>query len=159
MCVYEECRASIWDCPSSQMFHVKSLPADTHTSLLYISHFYKLTSNSCNLAILFLSTPNIFDTKIHPIAISDHAPVSLTLKIESSFTPFIWWRFNTSPLKDSHFDRFIREEWSSFLEMNSSPNTSPTLLRETGKAVIRRKIISNSRKTRAKSTKQLREQN
>ncbi len=109
-------------------------------------------------AILFLFNPNIFDIKIYPITICDHAPVSLTLKIESSFTPFPWWHFNTSLLKDSHSHSFIREGWPSFLEMNNSPNTSPALLRETGKVVTRRKIISNSshkKKTRAKSTKQL----
>ena len=34
-------------------------------------------------------------TKIHPIILSDHAPVSLTVQIESTFKPSQTWRFNT----------------------------------------------------------------
>lgn len=38
----------------------------------------------------------------------------------------------------------IQREWASLLEMNDSPEISPSLLWETGKAVIRGKIISYS---------------
>lgn len=38
----------------------------------------------------------------------------------------------------------IQREWASLLKMNDSPEISPSLLWETGKAVIRGKIISYS---------------
>lgn len=38
----------------------------------------------------------------------------------------------------------VRQEWAIVLEDNDSPNISPSLLWETGKAVIRGKIISYS---------------
>ncbi len=38
----------------------------------------------------------------------------------------------------------IRREWASFLEMNDSPEITPSLLWETGKAVLRGKVISYS---------------
>lgn len=97
---------------------------------------------------IFLSsnstTSNILDTKVSLIIISDHAPIILTLKNESPVTSHRTWRFNTSLLKDPEFDSLIREEWASFMEINDSPDISPTLLWETGKAVIRGKIISYS---------------
>ena len=38
----------------------------------------------------------------------------------------------------------VRWEWANFLEDNDSPNLSPSLIWEAGKAVIRGKIISYS---------------
>ncbi|KAF7640923.1 hypothetical protein LDENG_00005200 [Lucifuga dentata] len=97
-------------------------------------HFF-LTSNS------IIPKTNI---KIHPIILSDHAPVTLTVQTESTFKPSHTWHFNTLLLKDPEFDKIIRKEWADFLERNDSPSISPSLLWETGKAVIRGKIISYS---------------
>uniref|UniRef100_A0A3Q1CLT5 Reverse transcriptase domain-containing protein n=1 Tax=Amphiprion ocellaris TaxID=80972 RepID=A0A3Q1CLT5_AMPOC len=83
-------------------------------------------------------------TKIHPIIISDHAPISLSLQTDSIPKPPQTWRLNISLLKDPEFDRVIRSEWADFLKNNDSNDLSPSLLWETGKAVIRGKIISYS---------------
>ena len=83
-------------------------------------------------------------TRIHPIIISDHAPISLSLKTDTNRKPPQTWRFNLSLLKDPEFDQIIRREWADFLKNNDSPILSPSLLWETGKAVIRGKIISYS---------------
>ena len=83
-------------------------------------------------------------TKIHPIIISDHAPVSINLPIDPQYKPTSTWRFNLSLLKDPEFDRMIGREWADFLKINDSPDISPSLLWETGKAVMRGKIISYS---------------
>lgn len=86
----------------------------------------------------------VTETSIHPILISDHAPISLTLTFQMQIKPNRRWCFNTSLLQDADFDDFIKREWSFFLEMNDLPNTSPSLLWETGKAYIRGKIIAYS---------------
>ena len=79
---------------------------------------------------------DVKDNKIHPITISDHAPVSLSLTIQLHVRSPTRWRFNTSLLEDPDFISMIKKEWALFLEMNDSPEISPSLLWETGKAVI-----------------------
>lgn len=89
-------------------------------------------------------TQYVTETTIHPIIISDHAPISITLHAQSCIKPPKRWHFNISLLLDSDFDNFIKKEWAFFLEMNDSPETSPSLLWETGKAVITGTNISYS---------------
>lgn len=81
---------------------------------------------------------------IHPIIISDHAPVSLTLSMNPYIKPPPRWRFNISLLDNPEFTTLIEREWASFMEMNDSPEVSASTLWETGKVVIRGKIISYS---------------
>ncbi len=50
--------------------------------------------------------------------------------------------FNSPLLTDPEFDKYVKREWASFLEINDSPEIAPSLLWETGKAVLRGKIIS-----------------
>lgn len=105
-----------------------------HHSYSRIDYF--LTSNSI--------MSNITNSTIHPIVISDHAPVTFKWIKSNLQKPSSRWRFNTSLLQDPKFISFIRREWTLFLEMNVSPGSSPSLLWETGKAVIRGRIISYS---------------
>lgn len=86
----------------------------------------------------------ILENTIHSIIISDHAPVSLTLNIPAQKKISTRWRFNNSLLEDPNFTTLIRREWASFLEMNDSPEISPSTLWESGKAVMRGIIISYS---------------
>lgn len=100
--------------------------------------------NCSHKSIFFLSSNSIIHkiayTKINSIIISNYAPVTLSLNIESTVTSF-----PTSNLIFHYSkDPFIKEEWTSFMEMNNSPNTSPTLLWETWKVVITGRIISYS---------------
>ncbi len=118
----------------------------------YFSHVHHSSSR-----IDFFLTSNslhsdISEPQIHPSTISDHAPVTFRLNRLSQHKPTTRWRFNTSLLKDTDFDRYLRGEWASFLEINDSPNTSATLLWETGKAVIRGRIISYSSHKKKKDT-------
>lgn len=105
-----------------------------HHSYSRIDYF--LTSNSI--------IPNISDSTIHPIIISDHAPVTIQWNTTTTQKPNSRWRLNTSLLQDPNFNSFIRREWAFFLEMNDSPGSSPSLLWEAGKAVLRGRIISFS---------------
>lgn len=111
-----------------------SFYSPVHHSYSRIDYF--LTSNSI--------ISNISESKIHPIIISDHAPVTIKLNIITRHKPIPRWRFNTSLLQDQDFDSYFKREWACFLEINDSPETSPSLLWETGKAVLRGKIISYS---------------
>lgn len=87
---------------------------------------------------------DISGSKIHLIIISDHAPVSFNLNTKQLKQSITRWRFNTSLLKDPDFNTLFTKEWASFMEINDSPEISPTLLWETAKVVLRGKIISYS---------------
>lgn len=52
---------------------------------------------------------------IHPIIISDHAPVSLSINTHAHIKPPTRWRFNTSLLEDPDFSTLIKTEWASFI--------------------------------------------
>lgn len=109
--------------------------------------FQSLAHRSCSRIDFFLANNSAINNivpRIHPIIISDHAPISLALRIDSRTTPHATWRFNDSLLDDPAFDTFVKKEWKDFMELNDSPNISPSLLWETGKCVIRGKIISYS---------------
>lgn len=110
------------------------------------SYFSPQHQSFCRLDFFLISNTllaKVAETIIHPI-ISDHAPVSLILNIESTIKYSPCWRFNTSLLKDPDFTPFIQREWASFIELNNSPEISSSVLWETGKAVIREHIISYS---------------
>ena len=115
-------------------------------SLREYSYFSPLYQSSSRIDFFLVSNSltHIKENTIHPIMISDHAPVSLAINTQTHIKPPTRWRLNTSLLEDPDFDSLIRREWASFLEMNDSPEISPSLLWETGKAVLRGKIISYS---------------
>ena len=110
----------------------------------YFSAFHRTFSR----IDFFLSSNSIVsditNTISHLILISDHAPVTLDLNDKQFHRPRTRWYFHTSLLKDPDFDSFLKREWASFMEMNDSPDTSPTLIWETAKTVIRGRIISYS---------------
>lgn len=110
--------------------------------------FYSPVHHSFSGIDLFLASnsiiPVISDSKIHSIIICDHAPVTLRWNPINQLKCFTKWCFNSSLLKDSEFDSYLRREWASFLERNDSPETSPSTLWETGKVGLRGKIISFS---------------
>jgi len=85
---------------------------------------------------------DISETKIYPITISNHAPVSITLMNERLTTPTRNWRFNTYLLKDPDFNNHFKREWATHLENNDLPGISSCVLWEEIKAVIQGKIIS-----------------
>lgn len=87
---------------------------------------------------------DITDTKINPIVISDHAPISLTFNNKNHFKTPQRWRMNTSLLQDKEFNEYFKKEWTSFIEINDTPEISASILWETAKAVLRGKIISYS---------------
>lgn len=84
---------------------------------------------------------DITDTKkINPIIISDHAPISCILNNKNHVKTPQRWRMNTSLLQDKEFNEYFTKEWTSFLEINDTPDISASILWETAKAVLRGKI-------------------
>lgn len=104
-----------------------------YTSFSLVYHSYSHISSSL--------MASVSDSQIHPITISDHAPVSLSVIKTNITEPTRNWRFNTSQLKESDFLKYFEGECTIFLETNNQLRISPGVLWETAKAVIRGKII------------------
>uniref|UniRef100_A0AAR2JRJ2 Reverse transcriptase domain-containing protein n=1 Tax=Pygocentrus nattereri TaxID=42514 RepID=A0AAR2JRJ2_PYGNA len=116
-----------------------------HPTLRDYSFFSQVHhSHSCLDYFLVSSSmmTEITDTQIHPITISDHAAVSMSLTQKRVTPPTRNWRFNTSLLKEQDFINYFKRERAIYLEQNNLPEISPCVLWEAGKAVMRGKIIS-----------------
>lgn len=105
-----------------------------HKSYSRIDYF--LTSNSL--------ISDILNTTIHPIIISDHAPITITTDNRNDTKKSLRWRMNTSLLQDNEFNEYFKKEWAFFMETNDTPDISASTLWETAKVVLRGKIISYS---------------
>ena len=92
--------------------------------------------------------PSVKQCEYSSIVISDHAPLLLDLELVPKTKSHSTWRLNTGLLSSDKFCGFISDRISSFLENNKSDSTSPSLLWETFKAVIRGEIISYSARIR-----------
>uniref|UniRef100_A0A669EY73 Uncharacterized protein n=1 Tax=Oreochromis niloticus TaxID=8128 RepID=A0A669EY73_ORENI len=96
----------------------------------FFSHIHHSYSRLDYFLVSSSLLSDISDTEIHPIAVSDHAPVSLTLMHKNNTTPSKNWRFNTSLLKDEDFIKYFKKEWTSYLDFNDTPGTSASVLWE-----------------------------
>ena len=72
------------------------------------TYFSPLHQSFSRLDLLLIS--KVPKTTIHPVIISDHATVSLSIRIESDVKYSSHWCFNTSLLKDSDFTALIQRE-------------------------------------------------
>uniref|UniRef100_A0A3B3I4T3 Reverse transcriptase domain-containing protein n=1 Tax=Oryzias latipes TaxID=8090 RepID=A0A3B3I4T3_ORYLA len=118
-----------------------------HPSTKGFTFFSPVHHSQSRLDYLLVSNSLLKEIKssnIHPIIISDHAPVSVTISREVPRPSGSTWRFNTSLLKDQEFIEFFKKEWATFLEFNDTSEISPSILWEAAKAVMRGKIISYS---------------
>ena len=88
--------------------------------------------------------PSVKLCEYSAIVISDHAPLLLDLELIQRGGKRPNWRLDTGLLSSSKFCDFISEKINIFVQDNSSVSTSPSLLWETFKAVIRGEIISYS---------------
>ncbi len=80
-------------------------------------------------------------TKYHDILISDHSPLTMSLKWSLPKT-FFSWRFNPLLLQESKFHDYIKAAMDEFLIINDNGTVNDSILWETFKAVLRSKIIS-----------------
>ncbi len=79
------------------------------------------------------------ESTINTIAISDHAPVGITLATDGKYHTLPRWCSTNTLLKNRDFIEYFEREWTSFLEYNDIPETSACNLWETSKAVMRGK--------------------
>ena len=75
---------------------------------------------------------------------SDHAPILMDLFFHLNHTGRPQWRFNNALLSDTMFCNLTSIAINTFLETNTSPSVSPSLLWETLKAYLRGEIIAYS---------------
>lgn len=93
--------------------------------------------------------PLISKCDYNAIIISDHAPLSATLQLPTSQTPYQPWRFNNQWLAEKEFVKYISREITLFLKTNRTPGMSNSIIWESLKAYLRGQIISyGSRKNK-----------
>lgn len=100
--------------------------------------------------------PQIVDCTYHNILISDHAPVSLKLKLNPKRGEFNW-RLNNTLLKDKEFCSYLSSKTDLYLNTNDNGEVDDSTLWEAMKAVLRGHIISYEAAERRRSKEKLTE--
>lgn len=96
----------------------------------------------------------IIDSEIGTMNLSDHAPIFLTLNLES-YRRNTTWRFNTSLLNDPSFKKQMTNEIQMYIKENVNGETTAPTIWDAAKAVLWGKIIavsSHKKKVKAKKT-------
>lgn len=76
------------------------------------------------------------------LAISDHAPITISLRdLHPGGSEFVW-RFPTHLAKSEAFTTLLRGWWLEFLHTNQAHMEDPSLLWATAKAVLQGSIIA-----------------
>lgn len=83
-------------------------------------------------------------TGYHSIVISDHAPITMDLNLDSQLKPSKRWRFTSALFSDDLYKQFLQSQIKLYFELNDLPCTSKEVLWEASKAYIRGQIISFS---------------
>lgn len=81
------------------------------------------------------------DCKIKTIDLSDHSPLSLSIALGKKVRNVLW-KFNSHILNDSKIRQQLKEDIKTYLELNSTDETSQIMLWDALKAVMRGRIIS-----------------
>ena len=84
----------------------------------------------------------------HPIATSDHAPVSIDIHFPLSVTPAKLWRFSSHLLSDDKFKDFVNSQIRLYIEINDTADVSCGTVWEALKAYVRGQVISYVSKLR-----------
>ena len=110
----------------------------------FYSHVHQTYSRIDYFFLDKILLPSVKLCDYSAIVISDHAPLLLDLELLPKSGQRSNWRLNTGLLSSNKFCEFISEKIRLFILNNKSGSTSPSLLWETCKAVIRGEIISYS---------------
>lgn len=97
------------------------------------------------------------EVDIGTIDLSDHAPIYITIELEEKCKNTLW-RFNASLLNDPQMKKKLSDDVKTYLEENNNGETSPPILWDAAKAVLRGKIIiiaSTKKKQRQKKLNDL----
>lgn len=102
--------------------------------------------------------PSVQECNYRSIVISDHAHNKLKINLSTTKPVYRPWRLNPLLLSDERISDFISSQIDLFLEINQTPNMSPSTVWEALKAYLRGQIISYNtqlRKTRNNRTNEL----
>lgn len=86
--------------------------------------------------------PLISETEIHEIAISDHAPVSISVNDMISKSNPQLWRFPSYLHNNADFQVYMDKAWREFATANSSHADNSNLYWDAGKAYLGGRVIS-----------------
>lgn len=109
-------------------------------SFTFFSYSHRINSRLDYFFISKSDRHRIVNCEIGVRDISDHAPVSLTLHLDNDRKETLW-RLNTSFLKDDEFKKIVEKEMKDYKDYNNEHDTSPSMLWDASKAVIRGKLI------------------
>ena len=84
---------------------------------------------------------NVIDCKIHPIILSDHAPLSALFVPNVTNSKTKQWRFSNTLLREQDFVSMIEERMQEFFSINLTPDVSIQTVWEAYKATCRGWII------------------
>ena len=87
-------------------------------------------------------TPGQLHSQYHITIISDHCPVTFSLRLGNTTRQQRSWRFTLQLINDSGFCDHTKTHIGVFIEANDKPETTPALLWEAMKAYLRGCIIS-----------------
>lgn len=122
--------------------------------------FYSSVHKSYSRIDLFVVDSNLIkmasSSQYHNRLISDHAPLSLDLKIKLEKGTYCW-KFDNSLLNDNFFCNYITEKIGYFLSENDNGSVNESVLWDSMKAVIRGEIISFQSRKNKEDKKRLNE--
>lgn len=87
---------------------------------------------------------NVIESEIHPIILSDHAPLSVRFVPNVTHNKTKQWRFNNSLLNDNDFVSMIEDRTQEFFSFNLTPDIPIQTVWEAYKATCRGWIIGHA---------------
>ncbi|XP_072114005.1 3-hydroxy-3-methylglutaryl-CoA reductase a isoform X1 [Mobula birostris] len=102
-----------------------------HSAYSRIDYFFIFNTDRLRIKICNIAT----------IDLSDHSPVSMSLILEKKMRKTLW-RLSSHILNNPKVMERLRGEIKEYLDLNDTGETSPVILWDTLKAVLRGKIIS-----------------
>ncbi|KAF0043708.1 hypothetical protein F2P81_005045 [Scophthalmus maximus] len=122
----------ILDFMATSIFYIKCLAMPFHKAYSHIDYFL------LDSKLISLTDKIVY----HPIVISDHAPLSMMLKVGEQALKKRRWQFDAMLLKYTEFRMYLDKHISYFISENNIGNVNDSVLWEALKAVIRGHMIS-----------------
>uniref|UniRef100_A0AAY4BML7 Reverse transcriptase domain-containing protein n=3 Tax=Denticeps clupeoides TaxID=299321 RepID=A0AAY4BML7_9TELE len=108
--------------------------------------FYSQPHQTFSRIDLFLISQELLDRtgdcSIGIRTLSDHSPIAVTVCPPYRDPYCRQWRLNPSLLSCPKFLQLLKQQWNFFIEINKSPEVTPSVLWESAKAYLRGVIIS-----------------
>lgn len=121
--------------------------------------YYSMVHNKYSrMDYIFISQRDLTslkDARIGMRKISDHAPTSVTLRLQDTPVKPCMWRLNSTLLTDSLTLKPISEAIRTYFRENTTDDVSPLTVREAHKCVIRGRMISLASQKKKASEKEL----